>query len=76
VHGLEDASSFSVLASFSQSPVFLQEGVPVQQNLSPGRMAWFIYRIAKAEDVRVAVTALSGDPDVLASTTHPRPACV
>jgi len=76
VRGLEDASAFSVLASFSQSPVFLQEGVPVQQSLSPGRMAWFVYRIAKAEDVRVAVTALSGDPDVLASTTHSRPACV
>jgi hypothetical protein len=76
VHGLDDASAFSILASFSQSPVFLQEGVPVQQSLSPGRMAWFIYRIAKAEDVRVAVTALSGDPDILASTTHPRPVCV
>lgn len=76
VRGLEDASTFSILASFSQSLIFLQEGVPVQQSLAPGRMAWFVHRLARKEDVRVAVTALSGDPDILASTLHPRPACV
>ncbi len=77
VHGLADASAFSVLASFSQmTPIYLQEGMPVQHYLSPGHMEWFTYRISKAESLFLSLTTLSGDPDLLASTQHMRPKCL
>lgn len=74
VHGLEN-TDFSIMASFSQDPVLLQEGMPMQQSVSAGRTEYFVYRITNAEDVTITLTALSGDPDIMASTTQEKPSC-
>lgn len=60
VVGLVDATVFSISASFSQQPILLQEGVPLQQTVSAGRNEFFVYRIASHEDITVTVTALQG----------------
>ena len=60
VVGLEDGTVFSISASFSQQPILLQEGVPLQQTVSAGRNEFFVYRINSNEDITVTVTALQG----------------
>lgn len=60
VEGLEDGTVFSISASFSQQPILLQEGVPLQQTVSAGRNEFFVYRVASHEDIVVTVTALQG----------------
>ncbi len=60
VVGAEDGTVFSVSASFSQMPILLQEGVPLQQTVSSGRNEFFVYRIGTGEDVTITVTALQG----------------
>jgi hypothetical protein len=75
VYGAEE-TEFSVTARYSQSAVMLQEGVPVQQAVSAGRTEHFIYKISSYADIVITVTAIQGDPDVMASTVHERPVCV
>jgi hypothetical protein len=60
VVGVEDGTVFSLSASFSQMPILLQQGVPLQQTVSAGRNEFFVYRLASSEDVTITVTALQG----------------
>jgi hypothetical protein len=76
VYGLVDYSDFTITASLSQSAVILQEGVPLQQATSAGRTEFFVYPIRSTADVTVTVTAIQGDPDLLASTDNERPLCL
>jgi len=74
VYGREE-TEYSITASFSQNPIMLQEGVPLQQSISAGRTEFFTCNIAGDKDIIITATALQGDPDILASTTHERPSC-
>lgn len=70
VVGLEDGTVFSISASFSQMPLLLQEGVPLQQTVSAGRNEFFVYRISSSEDITITVTALQGGASCVCARVH------
>ena len=58
---------FSILASSVGKPILLQTGLPQSHFVQEGTMEYFQYFISDntIEDLQVAVTARSGDPDIL-----------
>lgn len=70
-----DQSDFTITASLQQTPVMLQEGVPMQQAVNAGKMEYFTYTITSLADITITVTAIQGDPDLVASVVHEKPVC-
>jgi len=57
----------SIVVTDSQAPVLLQLGTPQNHFVELGRMVQFVVYPDDLEDLRVTVTARSGDPDLLIS---------
>lgn len=73
VYGLSDAT-YSISASTAEATIPLIQGIPVQRRTEPGNNLYFSTRVENyMVDLSIAVTALSGDPDIYVSNTTARP---
>eukprot|EP01038_Epipyxis_sp_PR26KG_P008213 gene8213-11113_t len=67
---------FTMIYTTSQSSVILQSGVPQNHFVSNGQNELFQFIPNNfGEDVRVVLTARSGDPDLLVSSVYSNPHC-
>lgn len=67
--------SYSIVASSTRSTIALQSGIPQYQYVATNQMAYFVYYPDAIGDISISLTAISGDPDLLASNIHPYPYC-
>lgn len=74
VKGVSDAQ-FSIVASFSAMQVVLQAGVPQEHFVKVDSMAFFTFHLDAKADLQISLTAITGDPDLLASAVKPFPMC-
>ena len=76
VYGTDsEETEFTILVSYSQSSIQLQDGVPTTYAAASGSNIYFHFPITSDADITVSVTAISGDPDVLLSTKYEKPKC-
>lgn len=66
---------YSILASYSQQYVTLTAGVPQNHFVSKGTTEYFRFIPEGDTDMRVTLTARSGDPDLLISSDFDHPYC-
>ena len=77
---LVDSVHFSIVATTSQDVVLLKAGSPQNHFVSRGSTAYFRLPLAESSlvrgrDIQVTLTARSGDPDLIISSTSQRPYC-
>ena len=66
---------FSIIAASSQYPALIVGGLPQNHYVDAGSNAVFKFFPSEDEDLRITVTARSGDPDLFVSTTSQQPHC-
>ncbi len=67
---------FLVVAASSEIQTLLQSGIPQYHYVEQGQMEYFrLYPDDDTTDLRITVTARTGDPDLFASTKYPNPHC-
>jgi len=67
---------FNIIAASSQYPALVLGGIPQNHFVSAGSNAFFkFYPSPIDEDLRITLTARSGDPDLFVSTASQRPHC-
>ena len=67
---------FSIIVASSQYPTLIVAGMPQNHYVDAGSNAVFkFYPSSEDEDLRITVTARSGDPDLFVSTTSQHPHC-
>ena len=66
---------YTILASYSQQHVLLSSGVPQNHFVSKGDTEFFRFIPEGNTDMRISLTARSGDPDMLVSSDFEFPRC-
>ena len=66
---------YTILASYSQQHVLLTSGVPQNHYVSKGDTEFFRFIPDEDTDMRITVTARSGDPDLFVSSDFEYPRC-
>lgn len=67
---------YSIVASVSTTPVLLVEGIPQAHFVGGGDNALFVYYPdGQSLDLRITITARSGDPDLFVSSAFSNPHC-
>ena len=66
---------YTILASYSQQHVLLMSGVPQNHYVSKGDTEFFRFIPEEDTDMRITVTARSGDPDLFVSSDFEYPRC-
>jgi hypothetical protein len=69
------STRYTILASYSQQYVTLTAGVPQSHFVSKGTTEYFRFIPDRDADMRVTLTARSGDPDLLISSDFDHPYC-
>jgi len=73
VYGVID-SSYTVYASLNATNTILRDNLPFSEQLNVGQSAFFKYNLLSADcSLTVAVTSISGDPDLFISMTEQHP---
>ena len=66
---------FSIVATSSQDVILLNEGTPQNHYVARGTTVFFRFPIQEPGDIQISLTARSGDPDLIVSSTNERPYC-
>ena len=76
--GQQYATNYRATFTLGDTNIVLRDGLPVANvHVQSNKTVWFYYQVPNGNtaDVRIVVTALSGDPDIVASFTNPQPYC-
>jgi hypothetical protein len=69
-------SEYQMTVATTSSTVQLVSGVAQRHFVGKGAQEHFVFNLDDArESLSIVVTAINGDPEVMVSTTHPRPSC-
>lgn len=69
VVGLQDNSIFSLVAASNTANIVLRDGIPQQDNIIGGQYDYFQFSLSGSNcAMTIAVTAVTGDPDIYVST--------
>ena len=76
VHATTRGAGYLITASFNKSPIVLARGVPQVHFVEAGETEVFTFNVDRNDvDIIVTATAITGDPDLLISSTHDQPGC-
>ena len=69
-----DSSSYSITAAAAESTKVLQDGTPVRGSVGPHAYSYYRFTVRQHNrKLKISVTPVSGDPDLVVSTDTPRP---
>ena len=67
---------FNIVGTFFGSPIVLLEGVPQRHFVEAGATEFFEFNLDREDaDVQIVTTSITGDPDLLISSTNDHPSC-